>query len=113
MWRVARLGYRILAGLFVAGAVVQFFLAGLGVFDPFGRVSLGGLSYDKPFVWIEHYLDGARGTPQDPATFDLVEFSHYEPRGVLRAGEWRKEIGQPSWSALDRATVEALVGQAV
>jgi hypothetical protein len=84
-----------------------------GVFDPFGRVSLGGLSYDKPFVWIEHYLDGARGTPQDPATFDLVEFSHYEPRGVLRAGEWRKEIGQPSWSALDRATVEALVGQAV
>jgi hypothetical protein len=23
MWRVARLGYRILAGLFVAGAVVQ------------------------------------------------------------------------------------------
>jgi hypothetical protein len=32
MWRVARLGYRILAGLFVVGAVVQFFLAGLGVF---------------------------------------------------------------------------------
>ena len=32
MWRAARLGYRILAGLFVAGAVVQFFLAGLGVF---------------------------------------------------------------------------------
>jgi hypothetical protein len=32
MWQAARLGYRILAGLFVAGAVVQFFLAGLGVF---------------------------------------------------------------------------------
>ena len=32
MWRAARLGYRILAGLFVAGAVVQFYLAGLGVF---------------------------------------------------------------------------------
>jgi hypothetical protein len=32
MWRAARLGYRILAGLFVAGAVLQFFLAGLGVF---------------------------------------------------------------------------------
>ena len=86
-----------------------------GVFDPFGRVSLGGLTYDKPFIWIEHYLDGseARGTPQDPATFDLVEFSHYEPRGVLRAGEWRKEIGEPSWSALDRASVEALVGETV
>lgn len=83
------------------------------VFDPFGRVSLGGLSYDKPFVWIEHYLDGARGTPEDPATFDLVEFSHYEPRGILRTGEWRKEIGEPSWSALDRAAVEALVGEEV
>jgi hypothetical protein len=32
MWQAARLGSRILAGLFVAGAVVQFFLAGLGVF---------------------------------------------------------------------------------
>jgi Family of unknown function (DUF6220) len=32
MWQAARLGYRILAGLFVAGAVVQFYLAGLGVF---------------------------------------------------------------------------------
>jgi hypothetical protein len=86
-----------------------------GVFDPFGRVSLGGLSYDKPFVWIEHYLDldGARGSEatQDPATFDLVEFSHYEPRGVLRAGEWLKEIGEPSRSALDRASVEALIGE--
>jgi hypothetical protein len=84
-----------------------------GVFDPFGRVSLGGLGYDKPFVWVEHYEGGARGSEatQDPATFDLVEFSHYEPRGVLRAGEWRKEIGEPSRSALDRASVEALVGE--
>jgi Family of unknown function (DUF6220) len=32
MWQAARLGYRILAGLFVAGAVLQFYLAGLGVF---------------------------------------------------------------------------------
>src|SRR5687767_14150139 len=45
------------------------------VFDPFALASIGGLSYDKPFVWIEHYEDGARGTPSDPATFDLVEFS--------------------------------------
>jgi hypothetical protein len=85
------------------------------VFDPFSLVSIGGLSYDKPFVWIEHCLDGARGTPSeaDPPTFDLVEFSHYEPRGVLRAGEWRKEIGEPSWKALDRASVEALIGEEV
>lgn len=66
------------------------------VFDPFSLGSIPGIEYDKPFVWIEHYLDGAGGTPSDPATFDLVEFSHYEPRGVLRSGEWRKEIGEPS-----------------
>lgn len=32
MQRAAHLGYRLLAGLFVAGALLQFFLAGLGVF---------------------------------------------------------------------------------
>jgi hypothetical protein len=69
--------------------------------------------YDKPFTWIEHYQDGARGTPQDRATFDMVEFAHYEPRDVLRAGQWVKEIGMPTWQPLNRATVEALVGQAV
>ena len=80
------------------------------VFDPFALASIAGLSYDKPFVWIEHYEDGARGTPSDSASFNLVEFSHYEVRGELRAGQWAKEIGSPSWKPLDRATVEALVG---
>jgi hypothetical protein len=80
------------------------------VFDPFALGSIRGVSYDKPFVWIEHYEDGARGTPEDRATFDLVEFSHYEVRDVLRAGQWRKEIGEPSWKPLDRASVEALIG---
>ena len=61
-------------------------------------------------VWIEHYEDGARGTPEDPHTFDLVLFSGYEVSEVLRAGEWRKEIGAPNWKALDRASVEALIG---
>jgi hypothetical protein len=65
------------------------------VFDPFSLGSIPGIEYDKPFVWIEHYLDGARSTPDDPATFDLVEFSHYEPKEVLRSGKWRKEIGGP------------------
>lgn len=32
MQRAAHLGYRALCGLFVAGALLQFFLAGLGVF---------------------------------------------------------------------------------
>jgi hypothetical protein len=60
------------------------------VFDPFALASIAGLSYDKPFEWIEHYEDGARGTPSDPATFDLVEFSRYEVRGELRAASGLK-----------------------
>jgi hypothetical protein len=83
------------------------------LFDPFSPGIIPGTEYDKPFVWIEHYTDGAKGTPSDPATFDLVEFAHYEPRDVLRAGQWAKEIGEPSWSALDRARVEALIGEGV
>jgi hypothetical protein len=83
------------------------------VFDPFALVSIAGLSYDKPFVWVEHYEAGARGTPSDSASFDLVEFSHYEVRGELRAGQWAKEIGSPSWKPLDCASVEALVGSPV
>jgi hypothetical protein len=80
------------------------------VFDPFALASIAGLSYDNPFVWVEHYEDGARGTPSDPATFALVEFSHYEVRGALRAGQCAKEIGSPSWKPLDRASVESLIG---
>lgn len=83
------------------------------VFDPFAIAAVGGIGYDKPLIWIEHYQDGARGTPEDPATFGLVEFSHYEPRAVLRAGVWGKEIGTPSWKPLDRATVETLIGEEV
>ncbi len=64
-------------------------------------------------VFIEHYEDGARGTPGDPATFDLLTFSNTDPEPFLRAGEWRVELGEPSWSPLDRATVEALVGHRV
>lgn len=70
-------------------------------------------SSGKPFVWIEHYQTGSRGTRTDPATFDLVEFEHYEVRDELRGRVWHKEIGSPSWKALDRATVERLVGARV
>jgi hypothetical protein len=61
-------------------------------------------------VWIEHYEDGASGTSEDPHTFDLLTFSSPDLEPVLRAGEWRVELGSPSWKALDRATVEALIG---
>lgn len=64
-----------------------------------------------PLVWIEHYEDGARGASGDPATFDLVLFSRYAVREVLRADySWRKQIGAPSWKALDRRSVETLIG---
>jgi hypothetical protein len=39
-------------------------------------------------VFIEHYEDGARGTPEDPATFDLITFSADDPEPVMRAGRW-------------------------
>jgi hypothetical protein len=81
-------------------------------FDPFRLLrAIPGIESGKPFVWLEHYQAGARGTPEDPATFDLVKFSHYEPRAVLRAGVWSKEIGTPIWKPLDRATVETLIGE--
>jgi hypothetical protein len=72
------------------------------LFEPF--------AHDKPFVWFEHYEGGGRGTPEDPATFDLVEFSHYERREVLRAGTRVKEIGEPSRRPSDRATAEGMTG---
>jgi hypothetical protein len=80
------------------------------IFDPFGLGNIPGISYDKPFVWIEHYQTGARGSRSDPATFDLTTFEHYEPKDVRSGGVWRNVIGEPSWKALGRATVEVLVG---
>jgi hypothetical protein len=81
------------------------------VFDPFSIGNIPGIEYDKPFVWIEHYTSGARGTPSDPHTFDLVEFSSYEARDTIVGGVWAREIGSPSWKPLDRGTVESLVGE--
>jgi hypothetical protein len=61
-------------------------------------------------VFIEHYEDGAREAPDDPATFDLLTFSSDEPETEVSAGLWMVTLGEPSWQHLDRATVEALVG---
>lgn len=39
-------------------------------------------------------------------------FGHHEVREIVREdGEWRVEIGPPTWKRLDRESVEALVGQ--
>lgn len=61
-------------------------------------------------IWLEHYEDGARGTEEDPETFDLVNFAGYEVRDFVSVNGPEKRIGKPSWKALDRATVEALIG---
>jgi hypothetical protein len=79
------------------------------VFDPI-RVGRYADQYNKPMIWIEHYTH----LLLDPATFELVEFAHYEPRDVLRDGERVKEIGAPTTrQPLDRAEVETLVRRRV
>lgn len=66
-------------------------------------------------VWIEHYEDGARGTEEDPdsargGSFDLVTFSTYVPMEFVSVACWDRCLGRPSWKALDRQTVERLIG---
>jgi hypothetical protein len=63
-------------------------------------------------VWIEHYPKEA--TDGATETFELVVFSSYEIKErAPYLGETRLTIGEPNWKALDRKTVEALVGQEV
>ena len=71
-----------------------------------------GLDEDgPPLVWIEHYpRSEAERQAGLKETFDLVVFESYEVREVLAADGWRRTIGRPSWKALDRTTVETLIG---
>ena len=47
-------------------------------------------------------------------TFELVLFSSLEVSETLVEGRWRKEVGTPTaWKRLERAMVEALIGEAV
>lgn len=64
-------------------------------------------------IWVEHYEDGARGTKEDPHTFDLVTFASYEPMSFKDIDGWSMRLGRPRWKALDRTTVESLVEQEV
>ncbi len=65
-------------------------------------------------VFVEHYEDGVRGTRDDPQTFDLVRFDNPSPLETTSAsGRVHRSLGEPRWSALDRETVEVLVGQPV
>jgi hypothetical protein len=73
-----------------------------------------GNQLPSPVVWIGHYEVGARGTPEDPHTFDLVIFSGY---GITERapylGEGRRSIERPTWKPLDQQSVETLVGEPI
>lgn len=61
-----------------------------------------------PLVWIEHWPEESTGGTE---TFELVIFSSYEvEERAPYLGETRAKIEGATWKALDRATVEALVG---
>ena len=74
-------------------------------------ISGHGLSVETPPVWIEHHprseVERQAGLKE---TFDLVLFSDYEVREVLVDREWRRTIGKPMWKALDRISVDVLIG---
>jgi hypothetical protein len=63
-------------------------------------------------VWIEHWPKESTGG--GTKTFELVVFSSYkvEERAPY-LGETRARIGEATGNRLDRATVEALVGEKV
>ena len=86
---------------------------GMSVTNSAERIAGEVISFHRlptPLVWIEHYQDGARGTKEDPHTFDLVTFSSYEVEDLgSYMGEERKRIGEPSWLPLGLATVVALI----
>jgi hypothetical protein len=64
-------------------------------------------------VWIEHYPKEA--TDGHSETFELVVFSSWEvvKERAPYLGETKLTIGEPVWKELDRASVEALVGEEV
>ncbi len=63
-------------------------------------------------IFVEHYDRGGENA-EDPDDFALVVFSHHEVLPTTRDGVSRRTIGEPSFSHLDRAAVESLVGQRV
>jgi hypothetical protein len=62
-------------------------------------------------VWIEHRPPET--TDGSTETFELVVFGHYEVREIVRSVSEGpvKEVGPPTWTPLDRGSVEMLIGQ--
>ena len=65
-----------------------------------------------PLVWVEHWPKEATNGGEE--TFELVVFSSYkvEERAPYLGETWAW-IGDATWKGLDRATVEAWVGEKV
>jgi hypothetical protein len=62
-----------------------------------------------PLVWIEHWPK--ESTDGRDETFELVVFTGYEvTERAPYLGETKTRIGEATWKALDRTSVEVLVG---
>ena len=65
-----------------------------------------------PLVWIEHRPE--ESTHGEEETFELVVFSSYEvTERAPYLGQTRAWVGEATGKALDRASVEVLVGSKV
>jgi hypothetical protein len=63
-------------------------------------------------VWIEYWSE--ESTDGGAEAFELVVFSSYEvTERAPYLGESRAWIGNATWNALDRTSVEVLVGKKV
>ena len=66
----------------------------------------------QPLVFVEHYPADRRGWLE--CRYALVRFASWSARVTYLGGRDRVlYAGPPSWTHLDRATVEELVGQAL
>jgi hypothetical protein len=84
---------------------------GGSITDSAGVIAAGVIRANElptPLVWIEHWpRESADGGEE---TFDLVAFSSYEvTERAPYLGETRAWIGEATWKALDRTSVEVLV----
>jgi hypothetical protein len=80
---------------------------GMSIANAAERIAGEVISFHRlptPLIWVEQH--------EDRHTFDLVTFASYEVEDLgTYLGEERKRIGEASRQPLDRATVEALIGE--
>ncbi len=60
-------------------------------------------------LWIEHHPKET--TAAGIESFELVVFSDHKIREAVNNAGSRIEVGEPTWKALDRPSVELLLGQ--